>query len=102
MIEVLEQLEQRIESLIHSLAEAHRRNEALGAENQQLKHDLEQAQNENTEGERLKGQIDELEHEVKDMGTKELQIRERLGTILSKIDDIIKEGADDTHESHHD
>lgn len=99
MMDQVEQLEQHVETLLRLLESAKTKIGELNRDNenmqQQIDHlgdELKQHQDQLgdaiTLNEQLKSQIEQLEGNVESMTSKESQIRDRLRTILTKIDSI--------------
>ena len=105
MIEQIEQLEERVESIMRVLDAIRQENHNLRLENEELRRRVDVAGDVNTEKELLQTQVEELEGKVEGMASKETQIRDRLHTILERIDvlerDIGTESDDRTHAMSH-
>lgn len=99
MMDQVEQLEQHVETLLKLLESAKIKIGEINRENENLQQQLDNLDEElkdhkNQLGEaialngQLKSQVERLEGDVEGMTSKESQIRDRLRTILSKIDSI--------------
>ena len=102
MMDQVEQLEQHVETLLKLLASAKTKINELNRENDGIKQqgitlneDLKLHQDQLHEtiahNKQLQAQVSQLEGEIEGMTSKESQIRDRLRTILGKIDTIESE-----------
>jgi len=79
-------LEERIENLINHLEKVHRANEELRQRNSALEIQVSELKTLRDANQKLTGQVDKLETELLSMAEKEDQIRDRLQSIVKKID----------------
>lgn len=91
MMDQVEMLEQHVEALVRLFESAKDRIEELQRENGGLQQRIDQLSEVETHNTQLQTQVGELEGEIEGMMNKETQIRERLRTILAKIDTIENE-----------
>jgi DNA repair exonuclease SbcCD ATPase subunit len=91
MIDQVELLEQHVETLLTLLESSKLKVVELKRENEGLQQQIDQMSEVALHNEQLQGQVQQLEAEMEGMASKETQIRERLRTILSKIDSIENE-----------
>lgn len=88
MFEQIDQLEQRVETLINLLEQTREDQKRLEQENQDLREQIQQRDAVGSENEQLLTQVQQLEGEVENRAAKESQIRDRLQSILSRINTI--------------
>jgi chromosome segregation ATPase len=91
MIDQVEQLEQHVGTLLTLLESAKQKVAEYRRENEGLHQQVDQVLEIKLQNEQLQQQVRQLEAEIESMASKESQIRERLRTILSKIDSIENE-----------
>ena len=91
MIEQIEQLEKRVEALLRVQEAARQQVAEARRENERLRAQIDQLAGTKTQNDQLQSQVAQLETELEGMSSKETQIRERLRTILGKIDSIENE-----------
>lgn len=91
MMDQVELLEGHVETLLKLLESAKAKIGEMARENDQLKLQVENAAELSRENVRLESQVQELESELESHASKESQIRDRLKTILTKIDTIENE-----------
>jgi chromosome segregation ATPase len=91
MIEQIEQLESRVDALARLLEASRQQNAQLQQENSQLRDQLGVLQQLKSQNGELENQVQHLETELEGMAQKETQIRDRVRTILERIDAIENE-----------